>query len=217
MTNKTYNQYCAIAYTLDIVGERWTLLIVRNLLAGQKRFSDLMKGLPGISTNILTDRLKSLEENGLITTRYLAPPAASTVYELTPAGFGLADMLGAIARWGAHSIGKPQTGQAIPPESVIFMLYGVFGRDIFLDIDLICYVNIRDDLFSQTFLVHLSSGGIMISEQLSRPSQVHVQIGLEDLLHLSSGQITLSALLNANKVQLSGASERIEQLMLWVQ
>jgi DNA-binding HxlR family transcriptional regulator len=217
MTNKTYNQYCAIAYTLDIVGERWTLLIVRNLLAGQKRFSDLMKGLPGISTNILTDRLKALEEHGIITTRYLAPPAASTVYELTPTGFGLSDMLGAIARWGAQSIGKPQAGQAIPPESVIFMLYGVFGREDYLDIDLICYVNVADDLFSQTFLVHLSAGGIAISEQLNHPSQVHVQIGLEDLLHLSSQQTTLSALLNEDKIQLSGASEHIEQLRLWLQ
>ena len=58
MANKTYNQYCSIAHALDSLGERWTLLVVRNLLMGPKRFSDLMKGLPGISTNILTDRLK---------------------------------------------------------------------------------------------------------------------------------------------------------------
>ncbi|MEO0597489.1 MAG: helix-turn-helix domain-containing protein, partial [Chloroflexota bacterium] len=71
MANKTYNQYCAIANALDIVGERWTLLVVRNLLAGSKRFSDLQKGLPGISTNVLTDRLKKLEANDTIASRYL--------------------------------------------------------------------------------------------------------------------------------------------------
>ena len=80
MTQKTYNQYCPLAHALDLVGERWTLLIIRNLFVGPKRFSDLARGLPTIGTNILTDRLKTLEGNGLIQTRFLPPPAASSVY-----------------------------------------------------------------------------------------------------------------------------------------
>ena len=85
MGTRAYNQYCALAHALDIVGERWTLLIVRELLVGPRRFKDLLDGLPGISTNLLSNRLKGLEESGVLRRRItLPPPAASTVYELTP-------------------------------------------------------------------------------------------------------------------------------------
>src|SRR5215475_11332621 len=103
MTQKTYHQYCPIVHALDLVGERWTLLIIRNLFAGPKRFSDLAHGLPGIGTNILTARLKALEESGLIQSRYLPPPAASSVYELTPYGRSLEDVMVALVLWGAQS------------------------------------------------------------------------------------------------------------------
>ena len=110
MTQKTYNQYCPVAHALDLVGERWTLLIIRNLFVGPKRFSDLLRGLPGIGTNILTGRLKALEENGLIQSRFLPPPAASSVYELTPYGRSLQDVMVALALWGVQSLGAPKVG-----------------------------------------------------------------------------------------------------------
>src|SRR5215211_5856038 len=93
MTTKTYHQYCGLAYALDIIGERWTLLIVRELMAGPRRFKDLMDGLPGISTNLLTERLKHLEEQGMLIRRTLPPPAGSTVYELTSLAQALEKML----------------------------------------------------------------------------------------------------------------------------
>ena len=89
MKTRTYNQFCALAYALDLVGERWTLLIIRELLAGPRRFKDLIDGLPEISTNLLSERLKNLEQQGLLRHRVLPPPAGSAVYELTPVGQAL--------------------------------------------------------------------------------------------------------------------------------
>ena len=82
MSKRSYNQYCAIAYALDVVGERWTLLIVRELLTGPKRFTDLVNNLPGIGTNLLSARLKHLEEWEIIERASLPAPAASAVYQI---------------------------------------------------------------------------------------------------------------------------------------
>ena len=83
---KRYDQYCPIAHSLGLIGERWTLLVVRELLYGPKRYTDLVAELPGIGTNILAARLKELESAGIVEKKKLPPPFASTVYELTPAG-----------------------------------------------------------------------------------------------------------------------------------
>src|SRR4029450_8110191 len=83
---KRYAQYCPVAHALELVGERWALLIVRELLGGQKRYTALAAALPGIGTNILAARLKDLEQAGVIQKRRLPPPAAASVYELTPYG-----------------------------------------------------------------------------------------------------------------------------------
>lgn len=104
MTTRTYDQYCGLAYALDRVGERWTLLIIRELFAGPRRFKDLMGGLPGISTNLLTERLKHLEQEGLLARRTLPPPAGSTVYELTPLARGLESALLELGRWGSRFV-----------------------------------------------------------------------------------------------------------------
>lgn len=104
MSKRSYNQYCGLAYALDIIGERWTLLIVRELIPGPRRFTDLMEGLPGVSTNLLSERLKSLEQEGLICRRVLPPPAGSTVYELTPLGQGLEETLLELGKWGSQFV-----------------------------------------------------------------------------------------------------------------
>ena len=104
---KAYDQYCPIACSLGLVGERWTLLVVRELMEGPKRYTDLVAGLHGIGTNILADRLKELEAAGLVEKRKLPPPAASSVYELTPAGRQLRPVLHELARFGARYLGPP--------------------------------------------------------------------------------------------------------------
>jgi DNA-binding HxlR family transcriptional regulator len=104
---KSYSQYCPVAHSLGLVGERWALLVVRELLHGPKRYTDLVAGLPGIGTNILAARLKDLEAGGILEKRRLPPPAASTVYELTEFGRELRPVLHELARWGARSLGPP--------------------------------------------------------------------------------------------------------------
>ncbi|MDZ7790079.1 MAG: winged helix-turn-helix transcriptional regulator [Xanthomonadales bacterium] len=99
---RSYDQYCGLARALDHVGHRWTLLVVRELLLGPKRFSDLRDALPGIASNLLTDRLRHLEADGLVARRELPPPAARTVYELTPAGRDLEEAVHALVRWGGR-------------------------------------------------------------------------------------------------------------------
>jgi DNA-binding HxlR family transcriptional regulator len=104
---KRYDQYCPIACSLGLIGERWTLLVVRELMHGPKRYTDLVDGLHGIGTNILAARLKALEAAGLVERRKLPPPAASNVYELTPTGQGLRPVLHELARFGARLMGPP--------------------------------------------------------------------------------------------------------------
>ena len=105
--SRAYNQYCPVARVLDVVGERWSLLIVRELLLGPRRFTDLERGLPGVGTSVLTTRLKELEQNGLVARRTLPAPAASVVYELTADALGLARILAAMADWGMTLLGRP--------------------------------------------------------------------------------------------------------------
>jgi DNA-binding HxlR family transcriptional regulator len=115
---KSYDQYCPIAEALDAVGERWTLLIARELLTGPQRFTDLRGGLPGIPPNLLSSRLRELEESGLVARRELPPPAARTVYELTEEGRGLEPTLRALARWGIRRLPPPDEGDVTPAAAV---------------------------------------------------------------------------------------------------
>ena len=105
--SKHYDQYCPVAHALGLVGERWSLLIVRELLQGPKRYTDLGACLPGIGTNILAARLRDLEASGLVAKRTLPPPAASRVYELTDYGRQLKSVMRELALWGARSLGPP--------------------------------------------------------------------------------------------------------------
>src|SRR5215217_5304446 len=104
---KRYDQYCPIARALDLIGERWSLLVVRELMHGPKRYTDLVDHLPGIGTNILASRLRDLEACGIVAKRTLPPPAASRVYELTDYGRELKSVMRELALWGARSLGPP--------------------------------------------------------------------------------------------------------------
>jgi DNA-binding HxlR family transcriptional regulator len=110
---KRYDMYCPVAHALGLVGERWALLVVLELLHGPKRYTDLAENLPGIGTNILASRLRDLEEHGIVTKRTLPPPAASRVYELTEYGHGLKPAIRELALWGARSLGPPTDGDEL--------------------------------------------------------------------------------------------------------
>lgn len=105
---KSYKQYCGLAKALDVIGDRWTLLIVRELLIGEGRYSDLLKGLPGIATNLLATRLEEMEDAGLVTREELPPPASATVFRLTPRGEELRPVIRELGKWA----GPLMTGRA---------------------------------------------------------------------------------------------------------
>jgi DNA-binding HxlR family transcriptional regulator len=119
---RSYQQYCPVARALEVVGERWTVLVVRELLLGPRRFTDLMAGLPGVSANVLAARLRDLEHEGLVAKRDLPPPAASTVYELTDDARGLAGVVAAMAEWGMTLLGRPRKTDEIRGEWLVLGL-----------------------------------------------------------------------------------------------
>jgi DNA-binding HxlR family transcriptional regulator len=124
-TMRTYCDGCAAAHALDLVGERWALLVVRELLLGPKRFTDLRAGLPGVSPNVLAQRLRELEGAGVVRRRKLPPPAASWVYELTDWGMELEPVVISLGRWGARSPLRPRDA-GMSTDSLILSLRTMF-------------------------------------------------------------------------------------------
>ncbi len=126
---RDYAQICGLARGLDVVGERWTLLIARELLYGPRRFTDLLGGLPGIPPSLLSRRLKEMQAAGIISKTVLPPPAASMVYQLTDAGKALEQILYALGRWGAQFGRTPRPSDAVRPEWIVFALHSIFRPD----------------------------------------------------------------------------------------
>jgi DNA-binding HxlR family transcriptional regulator len=124
---RSYQQYCAVAKALDVVGDRWVLLIVRELMtSGPSRYTDLFKGLPGIATNLLADRLRDMEKEGIVRSWAAPPPVATTLFSLTERGEALRPMLEELGRWGAPLMGVPQ------PSNVFRSHWLVFPFDAYL-------------------------------------------------------------------------------------
>jgi len=129
MGSRDFRQYCGLARALELVGERWGLLVIRELLARPCRYTDLRESLPGIPTNVLSARLKELEEAG-IAERLLAPaPQRGVVYALTEAGRGLEPAVLALARWGSTQLGAQQPGELVPASTLALTLRAVFNPD----------------------------------------------------------------------------------------
>lgn len=131
MARRSYEQYCAVAKALDVIGERWTLLILRDLVhLGPRRFSDLRDGLPGIGPNLLTERLRHVEREGLVRRRRLSPPARGVVYELTELGSGLERTIIELGRWGGNFMAERSTSDVFFPSGHISAIRATFrGED----------------------------------------------------------------------------------------
>ena len=126
MTTRSFGQFCGVARALETVGERWALLLVRDLLVGPRRFSDLRRGLPRIPTNVLSARLRELEEAGVVERRLLPRPETGSVYALTPLGQELEPTLLALGRWGARTLGDPRPGEVVTVDSLVMTLRAAF-------------------------------------------------------------------------------------------
>src|SRR5919109_5446311 len=123
---RTYGDGCSIALGLDLVGERWALLVVRELLLGPKRYTDLRRGLPNVSPNVLSQRLDELERAGILRRRKLPPPAGAWVYELTDWGLELEPIVLSLGRWAARSRTAGTDAPIASADSVILAMRGLF-------------------------------------------------------------------------------------------
>ncbi|KAA1421233.1 transcriptional regulator [Nocardioides humilatus] len=154
MGTKSYEQYCTIATALDLVGDRWSLLILRELSFGEQRFTDLKAGLPGVATNLLTMRLRSLEEDGLVEQHELPPPAARTVYRLTKAGTRIRPVLRAVAQFGLPYLDPPAAADVRPRMVVYGGVGALFDPVSALGVDL----RVKFDLDGEEHWVEVRDG-----------------------------------------------------------
>lgn len=129
MGARQYGQFCGLARALELVGERWALLVVRDLILGPKRFTDLRRALPRIPSNILAARLKELEAGGVVCRRALPRPGGGVVYELTDYGRELRDIVLRLGAWGARSLGEPGPDDIVTAESMRLALEATFQAD----------------------------------------------------------------------------------------
>jgi DNA-binding HxlR family transcriptional regulator len=176
MKNRSYNQLCGIAYALDAIGERWTLLIIRELMAGPRRFKDLMDGLPDISTNLLADRLKGLEQQGILNRRTLPPPAGSTVYELTPLGLALETMMLELGKWGSQFIpAVPEGVTVLRPGSYALTLKTFFRPEAARGLHETYALHVDDEVLE----VRIDDGTLQVQqrEPLHADAAFHTDIG----------------------------------------
>ncbi|MCW2864099.1 MAG: transcriptional regulator, HxlR family [Actinoallomurus sp.] len=146
-TVRTYGDPCAAARALDLIGERWALVIVRELLFGPKRYSDLQSGLPGASPTVLSQRLRDLEQGEVIQRRKLGPPARAWVYELTDWGHQLQPILVQLGRWGRHAPAE-QTTMALGTDSLMLALQSHLQPSRLRDLDATVLIDLGEDLFT---------------------------------------------------------------------
>ncbi len=201
MSIRTYNQYCGLAYALEIVGERWTLLIVRELMAGPRRFKDLVDGLPGISSNLLAERLKLLEQQGMIARRVLPPPAASTVYELTPLGRSLESTLLELGRWGSQFVPPSMEGVTVLRlGSYALTLKTFFRPEEAQGLDETYALHIGDEVLQ----VRVKDGDIEVQQTQDTRADMVLYADMPSYMGLLSGQIDPDEALAAGLIQVEG-------------
>lgn len=131
MAARSYGQYCGVTTAVELIGERWAMLIVRDLLVGPRRYTDLKQGLPRIPTNILSTRLKELQEGGVV--RRVPLHNCGLVYELTDYGRALEPIVIALGRWGFQAMGEPAEGDIVTPDSLTMALRTAFQADAAAD------------------------------------------------------------------------------------
>ncbi len=183
MVSRSYDQYCGIARALDLVGERWAMLVVRELVLGPKRFTDLRRGLPGIGTNVLAARLKELESSGVVARRTLPPPAASSVYELTEYGRELEEVVLAFGRWGAKSMGPRSAQQALRSEWLAVALKAFFCPEAAADLRATVEFRFEDG----TFLAQIDRGSLLIEPAPENGADLSVRTDPETLVGFLAG------------------------------
>jgi DNA-binding HxlR family transcriptional regulator len=204
---KSYAQYCPVAHALELVGERWSLLVIRELINGPKRYTDLANALPGIGTNILAARLRELERHEIVQKRRLPPPAAATVYELTPYGEELREPLYALGRWGARSLGPPDENDNLAPGWLVNAVRATCTRGCVPD--KVFELRVEEDTVTARF-----EGDDLIVEPGSSPdADIVIDTDPATLFCIASGQVSTDEALKTKTVKVTGDRTDAERFL----
>jgi DNA-binding HxlR family transcriptional regulator/putative sterol carrier protein len=194
-----YNDGCALAHGLELVGERWALLVVRELLLGPKRFTDLQADLPGVSADVLSQRLKELQGAGLVHRRRLAPPAPAWVYELTGWGAQLEPFITGLARWASQSPTLP-VHAPISAGSLILSLRALFAPDTAAGFDATVALRFGDE----EFRVRIAGGAFEVTRGDGGRADVALDTDTATLTGLLHDGLDLAEARRTGKLQLTG-------------
>ncbi|KMS90656.1 winged helix-turn-helix transcriptional regulator [Prauserella rugosa] len=203
MGRRQYGQFCGLVRAVELVGERWALLIVRDLLVSPKRYTDLKRGLPRIPTNVLSTRLKELEAAGIVQRRVLPRPDGSVVYELTEYGADLEDVVLAFGRWGARSLGEPGPDEILTPDSMVMALRSTFRPEAARE-----HPDVRFELRLGDVVVHadVASGAVTAAVGESPAPDLVIESG-PAVRALLAGEISPEAALDDGLVAITGPKE----------
>jgi DNA-binding HxlR family transcriptional regulator len=208
MAPRSYGQFCPMAKALDVVGERWTLLLVRELLLGPRRFTDLLQALPGLGTSLLAERLRHLEAAGIIHRERLAPPAGATAYQLTELGRGLGPVVGALAGFGARLLDTPAPGELVRAE--LGALYAAGSAEP----QALAGPRQTYQLHVDQEVVHIRAGG-GAAQARSGPApegaDAVITTDQAGFIELALARRTLAELVAAGRAQTSGAADAVER------
>jgi DNA-binding HxlR family transcriptional regulator len=206
---RSYGQHCAVAKTLDVVGNRWALLIVRELMVGPRRFGDLMDALSGIGTNLLAKRLRELQQAGVVGKRTLPPPAGSTVYELSERGSGLAPAILTLAHWGTPLLGPLRRGEQFRTHWLVIAGQAAFRPEAAREVEISCELRASE---TDASYFRIADGQFEINEgPLAEPDLVLCGRPTS-LIELLAGQVSPRQAL-ANGVQLKGKRSALDSLL----
>jgi DNA-binding HxlR family transcriptional regulator len=203
---RTYGQGCAIAHALDLVGERWALLVVRDLLLGPKRFTDLLTGLPGASPGVLTQRLRELTDAGVLGRRRLAAPAASWVYELTPWGQQLAPVVTGLAQWASQSPFMPYDAP-LGTDSLMLSLGALFDGSAAADLEASIAIHLGDEPFQ----VRIARGELTIGRGDTRNADAALHTDQRTLLSLLRTDTPLDEVQANGTLRITGNTELVQR------
>ena len=208
-SKRTYGEACRFAHALDVVGERWALLVVRELLLGPKRFTDLRTGLPHASPNILTERLRDLEQAAVVRKRKLPPPYGSSVYELTEWGRELEPIVTELGAWGARSP-LPPDAREISTDSIVLALRSLFDPEAADGLEAVYGLRIG----GESFRVSVAGGELELARGPAEDPEATIAVpDAATLAAVLTGQLPLNEALASSALEIEGAKRPVTRFL----
>lgn len=207
MAARRYPQFCSVARALDVIGDRWTLLVIRELLFGPRRYTDLLDGLSGIATDMLAGRLRDLERFGLLTRETLPPPAASRTYRLTPRGEALAPVVEALAAWGGRLPVEREDDDQFLVRWLLFPLRAMFLSELAVDQTM----TVQFDVDGHLLRVAVEDGELVVVEGQTADPDVLVTGDAQALAEVFADATEAVRLAREGRLHLAGTAEAIRR------